>query len=68
MRIAIDLDGTICPIKGPDESYAQLKPFPGAAEKIRSWRAHGHYVTILTARNMATCESNVGKVIRNVGK
>ncbi|MBX3083447.1 MAG: capsular biosynthesis protein [Anaerolineae bacterium] len=68
MRISIDLDGTICPIKGPDESYADLVPFEGAAERIRALRAAGHYIIIHTARNMATCQSNVGKVMRNVGK
>jgi capsule biosynthesis phosphatase len=68
MRIAIDLDGTICPIKEAGQSYADLQPLPGAAERIRELRAAGHYVIILTARNMATCQSNVGKVMKNVGK
>jgi capsule biosynthesis phosphatase len=40
----------------------------GAAEKIKELRKEGHYIIIQTARNMATCESNLGKVIRNVGK
>jgi capsule biosynthesis phosphatase len=68
MRIVIDLDGTICPVKAPEESYADLVPFEGAVERIRELRAQGHYVIISTARNMATCQSNVGKVMRNVGK
>lgn len=68
MRIAIDLDGTICPIKGPNQSYAELEPLPGAVERLRQLRAAGHYVIILTARNMATCQSNVGKVMKNIGK
>lgn len=68
MRIAIDLDGTICPIKQPHESYADVKPFAGAVDRIRELRSAGHYVIILTARNMATCESNLGKVMKNVGK
>jgi capsule biosynthesis phosphatase len=68
MRIAIDLDGTICPIKQDGQSYADLLPMPGAAERIRELRAAGHYIIITTARNMATCESNLGKVMKNVGK
>ena len=67
-RIAIDLDGTICPIKQPDQSYADLQPHPGAADRIRELRRAGYYVIILTARNMATCEGNVGRVIKNVGR
>lgn len=68
MRIAIDLDGTICPIKQPHETYADLPSLPGAAEHIRALRAAGHYVIILTARNMATCDGNLGKVMKNIGK
>lgn len=68
MRIVIDLDGTICPIKSSNETYSDLLPYPGAAERIRALRALGNYIIIHTARNMATCESNVGKVMRNIGK
>ena len=68
MRIVIDLDGTICPIKQPGQSYSDLQPFPHAVERIRAWRAAGHYVIISTARNMATCDSNLGKVMKNVGR
>ncbi|MGC1375509.1 MAG: hypothetical protein WA821_04765 [Anaerolineales bacterium] len=67
MRIVIDLDGTICPIKQPDQNYEDLLPLPGAVSKIRELRAAGHYVIIQSARNMATCESNLGKVMKNVG-
>ncbi|MDQ3651420.1 MAG: capsular biosynthesis protein [Acidobacteriota bacterium] len=68
MRIVVDLDGTICPIKQPEHSYADLEPLPGAVGRIRELRAAGHYVIIVTARNMATCQSNVGAVMKNVGK
>ena len=68
MKIVIDLDGTICPIKAPDQTYADLEPLPGAAVRIRELRTAGHYVIIQTARNMATRGSNVGAVMRHVGK
>lgn len=68
MRIVIDLDGTICPIKQPGQSYADLEPLPGAVEKIRELRAKGHYIIIQTARNMATRNGNVGQVIKHIGK
>lgn len=66
-RIVVDLDGTICPIKGPGQSYADLVPNPGAATRLRELRGAGYYIIIVTARNMATCEGNVGKVMKNVG-
>ena len=68
MRIGIDLDGTICPIKQPHQSYADLKPLPGAVERIRELRAAGHYIIIETARNMATRKGNLGQVMKHVGK
>jgi len=68
MRIVIDLDGVLCPIKKPGETYADLPPLPGAAERLRELRRAGHYLIITTARNMATCESNLGKVLKNVGR
>ena len=68
MKLIIDLDGTICPIRQPHESYAELPLLPGAAEKIRQLRSQGHYVVIQTARNMGTQQSNLGKVMKNIGK
>lgn len=68
MRIVIDLDGTICNLKEKHETYADVMIKPGAAEFIKNLRGTGHYVIIQTARNMATCDSNLGKVMKNVGK
>lgn len=68
MRIVIDLDGTICPIKAKNENYADLKPLEGAVERLKEMRAAGHYLIIQSARNMATQEANLGKVLKNVGK
>ena len=68
MRIVIDLDGTICPIRESNQSYADLIPLENAVERINELKSDGHYIIISTARNMATCESNVGKVLKNVGK
>ncbi|MFN3393312.1 MAG: 5' nucleotidase, NT5C type [Candidatus Thermochlorobacter sp.] len=68
MRIVIDLDGTICPIKQPNEDYANLEPLPNAVERIRALRAEGHYIIIQTARHMKTCEGNVGLAVKKIGK
>ena len=68
MRIVIDLDGTISPLKKDGDSYADLVPFPGAVDRLKAWKAEGHYIIVQTARNMGTQESNLGKVMKNVGK
>ena len=68
MRIVIDLDGVICPIKKEGQSYSELIPNRGAVERLKELRASGNYIIIMTARHMATCESNVGKVMKKMGK
>lgn len=68
MRIVLDLDGTICPVRELHQSYADVKPYPEAIQRIRELRASGHYIIIHTARNMATFEGNLGQVIKNIGK
>lgn len=68
MRIVIDLDGTICPIRQEGENYSDLVPLSGAVEKIQALKQAGHYIIIQTARNMATQGGNLGKVMQNIGK
>ncbi len=68
MRIVIDLDGTISPLKKEGQTYADLEPFDGAVEKLHALKKDGHYLIIQTARNMATQEANLGKVMKNIGK
>ena len=67
MRICIDLDGVICQLRKPGESYQDLQPVLGAIEKLRALKAAGHYLIICTARHMKTCEGNVGQVIARQG-
>ena len=67
-RLCIDMDGVICTIKTPDETYADVKPIPGALEKINRLYDEGNYIIIQTARHMKTCEGNVGMVHRKIAK
>jgi capsule biosynthesis phosphatase len=67
MRICIDLDGVICALRKPGQSYADVEPIPGATEKLRQLKAAGHYLIIATARHMKTCQGNVGQVVARQG-
>lgn len=67
MRICIDLDGVICKLRRDEETYADLEPVDGAAERLRSLRKAGHTVIIMTARHMKTCDGNVGLVLARQG-
>ena len=62
-KFCFDLDGTICSIKKDGENYIDLLPIPGAVETLKKLKQDGHYIIILTARNMVTHNCNIGKII-----
>lgn len=68
MKICIDIDGVLCTLRQPEETYGQVRPLPGAVEKLQALKAAGHYLILNTARHMATCNSNVGLVVARQGK
>jgi capsule biosynthesis phosphatase len=68
MKICIDVDGTICELRQPDQAYADVRPLPGAVEKLTALKQAGHYLILSTARHMATCNSNLGLVLARQGK
>jgi capsule biosynthesis phosphatase len=67
VRICIDLDGVVCKLKQPGQTYADLEPVPGSVAKLRALRAAGHVVILFTARHMKTCEGNVGLAVARIG-
>lgn len=60
--IVMDVDGTLCPLKGPTESYADLVPYPKMVDRLRSLQAEGFYVILQTSRNMRTHGGNIGLI------
>ena len=68
MRIVFDLDGVICELKKPSESYSEVKPKKKVIQKMRDLKEEGHYLIIHTGRHMRTCEGDVTKVIEKIGK
>ena len=68
MRIVFDLDGVICELKKPSESYADVIPKNDVIEKMKEMKDEGHYLIIHTGRHMRTCNGNVPKVIEKIGK
>ena len=67
MRICIDLDGVVCQLRKPGQTYADVEIVPGVVQKLRALRAAGHVIIIHTARHMKTCEGNVGLAIARIG-
>ena len=68
MRIVFDLDGVICELKKPSESYSDVVPKKKVIQKMRDLKDEGHYLIIHTGRHMRTCDGDVAKVIQKVGK
>ena len=68
MRIVFDLDGVICELKKPSESYSEVSPKKKVIQKMRNLKDHGHYLIIHTGRHMRTCNGDVTKVIEKIGK
>jgi len=68
MRICIDIDGTICRFREPNEQYADVTPLSGAVQKMKALKSAGHYLILLTARHMGTTGGNVGLVVARQGK
>ena len=67
MRIVLDLDGVICELKKPNETYLEVKPNHDFILKMREWKKEGHYLIIHTGRHMKTCDGNVEEVIKKIG-
>lgn len=66
--IVMDVDGTLCPIRKPEESYRDLQPFPEMLEQLRSYREKGFYVILYSSRNMNSFDGNVGRIAAVTGK
>ena len=68
MRIVFDLDGVICELKKPSESYGEVKPKLDVIKLMNELHSNGDHIIIHTGRHMRTCNGNVDEVIKKVGK
>jgi capsule biosynthesis phosphatase len=66
--IVIDIDGTLCPVKLPEESYDDLCPYPEMLQQLDVYRELGFYIIVATARNMRSYEGNMGLINANTAK
>lgn len=66
--IVFDIDGTLCPKKGIDETYDQVVPHPEMLERLKDYRERGFYIILATSRNMNTYNGNIGLIVANTAK
>lgn len=60
--LVVDVDGTLCSVKGTTESYADLLPEPRLTARLQELAAVGWHIVIHSARNMRTHDGNPGKI------
>lgn len=63
--IIFDIDGTICPIKKPEEEYIELIPYKEIIDKIKELKKSGYKIILFTARNMRTYQGNIDLILKN---
>jgi capsule biosynthesis phosphatase len=60
--LIVDVDGTLCPVKLPSQSYDDLLPDQAMIERLRFYQARGYKILLHTARNMKTHSGNLGLI------
>lgn len=63
-----DIDGTICPIKRPEERYEDIVPYHNIVKKMRYYHDNGAKIILYTSRNMKTYQGNIGLINKNTAK
>lgn len=63
-----DIDGTLCPIKGKNERYEDLKPYPQMVERLRFFKEKGAKIVLFTSRNMNSYDGNIGLINKHTAK
>lgn len=60
--LIVDVDGTLCEIKRPDQSYADLVPHRAMVDKLGEYQRRGYTILLFTSRNMKTYGNNTGLI------
>jgi capsule biosynthesis phosphatase len=60
--LVVDIDGTLCDIKTPGQSYAELTPRADMIAKLRQYQQRGYRILLYTSRNMKTHNHNLGLI------
>ncbi len=64
--IVVDVDGTLCPLKGEDEEYADLIPDAAIIKQLESYRSAGARIVLYSSRGMRTYKGDLAKIQEHV--
>jgi len=60
--LVVDIDGTLCDVKSPEQSYSELIPREAMVVKLREYHDRGYRILLFTSRNMNTYMNNLGEI------
>jgi capsule biosynthesis phosphatase len=66
--LVMDVDGTLCAKRQPDQSYDEVEPMLDVIATLREYSTQGFYVILASSRNMNTYDGNVGLITANTAK
>ena len=66
LTLVVDVDGTLCPIRGSDQNYSDLIPYGSIVERLRTYHEEGVRIVIYSSRNMNTFGGNMGLINKNM--
>lgn len=64
--LVVDVDGTLCPIKGPGQAYKDLQPEPLMLARLQEMATDGWRIVIHSARGMRSHDGNSGQINAHV--
>lgn len=64
--LVVDIDGTLCDIRRPEESYADVRPEPQMIAKLRLLHAAGWRIILSSSRGMKSHDGNPGQITKSV--
>ncbi|MBC9906814.1 MULTISPECIES: capsular biosynthesis protein [Achromobacter] len=63
--LVFDVDGTLCEIRRPEQSYADVEPIWSVVDKLKEYSRAGFYIVLNSSRNMRTYQGNAGLLNAN---
>lgn len=66
--LIVDVDGTICPIKGSGERYEDLVPYLDVVGRLRRCHEEGARIVLFTSRNMNSYGGSIGLINKNTAR
>ncbi len=64
----VDIDGTLCPLKRPDQAYEDLVPYPKMVARLRYYHDRGAKIILYTSRNMNSYQGQLGLINKHTAK